>query len=138
MLFHFVCNRIKAIWSQGVHKMLTFSKSVALGLSRRMSHTTRWFNGGFVHAKQLPPRPTIEETDLEESFLKGSGPGGQKIVNCSNSVSDAIADMDTLRRTKLLQLSSSNTYRQVLSSKVRPPAPGVKTAALRGNYLQKS
>ncbi|CAF9911816.1 MAG: hypothetical protein HETSPECPRED_000454 [Heterodermia speciosa] len=66
--------------------MLTFSKSVALGLSRRMSHTTRWFNGGFVHAKQLPPRPTIEETDLEESFLKGSGPGGQKINKTSSAV----------------------------------------------------
>ena len=30
--------------------------------------------------KQMPPRPTINEEDIEESFLKGSGPGGQKIV----------------------------------------------------------
>ena len=31
--------------------------------------------------QQMLPRPTIDEDDLEESFLKGSGPGGQKIVH---------------------------------------------------------
>ena len=30
---------------------------------------------------QLPPRPTVDEAEIEESFLKGSGPGGQKIVS---------------------------------------------------------
>ncbi|KAK3072260.1 hypothetical protein LTR53_007159 [Teratosphaeriaceae sp. CCFEE 6253] len=36
--------------------------------------------------KPLPPRPKILETDLEESFLKGSGPGGQKINKTSSAV----------------------------------------------------
>lgn len=31
-------------------------------------------------AAQLPPRPVVKEEDIEEAFLKGSGPGGQKIV----------------------------------------------------------
>ena len=31
-------------------------------------------------AAQLPPRMVVNEDDIEESFLKGSGPGGQKIV----------------------------------------------------------
>jgi peptide chain release factor len=31
-------------------------------------------------ARALPPRMVIPESDIEESFLKGSGPGGQKIV----------------------------------------------------------
>jgi len=35
--------------------------------------------------KQMPPRPKINEADIEENFLKGSGPGGQKIV-CSHSL----------------------------------------------------
>ena len=30
---------------------------------------------------KLPPRPVIKEGDLEEAFIKGSGPGGQKIVS---------------------------------------------------------
>ena len=31
-------------------------------------------------AAQLPPRMIVNERDIEEAFLKGSGPGGQKIV----------------------------------------------------------
>jgi hypothetical protein len=31
--------------------------------------------------KQMPPRPPpVNEDDISEAFLKGSGPGGQKIV----------------------------------------------------------
>jgi hypothetical protein len=34
--------------------------------------------------KQMPPRPKPPpEEEIEESFLKGSGPGGQKIVGQS-------------------------------------------------------
>ena len=33
-----------------------------------------------TYTKQLPPRLVINENDIEEAFLKGSGPGGQKIV----------------------------------------------------------
>jgi len=36
-----------------------------------------------LSAKPLPPRPTVEEVEIEENFLKGSGPGGQKIVSQS-------------------------------------------------------
>ena len=32
------------------------------------------------HAKQMPPRPKLDENEIEEAFLKGTGPGGQKIV----------------------------------------------------------
>ena len=34
-----------------------------------------------LSTKQGPSRPTVKEDDLEEAFLKGSGPGGQKIVS---------------------------------------------------------
>jgi len=37
-------------------------------------------------AKQLPPRRVIPETDIIEHFLKGSGPGGQKINKTSSAV----------------------------------------------------
>ncbi|KAL8952575.1 MAG: hypothetical protein Q9222_001529 [Ikaeria aurantiellina] len=37
-------------------------------------------------ATQLPPRLVISEDDIEESFLKGSGPGGQKINKTSSAV----------------------------------------------------
>ncbi|KAI4258822.1 MAG: hypothetical protein LQ352_001033 [Teloschistes flavicans] len=48
---------------------------------------------GFPHAStvrhyaaQLPPRLVIKEDEIEESFLKGSGPGGQKINKTSSAV----------------------------------------------------
>ncbi|KAL8924271.1 MAG: hypothetical protein Q9172_002744 [Xanthocarpia lactea] len=37
-------------------------------------------------AAQFPPRIVISEDDIEESFLKGSGPGGQKINKTSSAV----------------------------------------------------
>lgn len=42
----------------------------------------------FVAAKLFPTRMTFDDKDLEERFLKGSGPGGQKIV-CIPSRHDA-------------------------------------------------
>ena len=36
--------------------------------------------------KALPPRRVIPENEIEESFLKGSGPGGQKINKTSSAV----------------------------------------------------
>ncbi|KAM3423841.1 hypothetical protein BST61_g1239 [Cercospora zeina] len=36
--------------------------------------------------KPLPPRIVVPEKDIEETFLKGSGPGGQKINKTSSAV----------------------------------------------------
>ncbi|KAF2119163.1 RF-1 domain-containing protein [Lophiotrema nucula] len=41
---------------------------------------------GIGLAKQLPPRRVILDSEIEESFLKGSGPGGQKINKTSSAV----------------------------------------------------
>jgi protein subunit release factor B len=35
---------------------------------------------------QLPPRPTLPDADLKHVYLKGSGPGGQKINKTSSAV----------------------------------------------------
>lgn len=47
-----------------------------------LSTTTTLLNGG----KSLPPRTPLLDTDLIENFLKGSGPGGQKINKTSSAV----------------------------------------------------
>ncbi|KAI9826245.1 MAG: hypothetical protein M1819_007413 [Sarea resinae] len=39
-----------------------------------------------VAIKQMPPRPKVDEAEIEEAFLKGSGPGGQKINKTSSAV----------------------------------------------------
>ncbi|KAL9601858.1 MAG: hypothetical protein Q9219_002210 [cf. Caloplaca sp. 3 TL-2023] len=45
-----------------------------------------WRLGSRAYAAQLPPRLAIPEEDIEEAFLKGSGPGGQKINKTSSAV----------------------------------------------------
>ena len=47
-----------------------------------LSTTTTLLNGG----KSLPPRTPLLDPDLIENFLKGSGPGGQKINKTSSAV----------------------------------------------------
>lgn len=37
-------------------------------------------------SKSLPPRPILHDADIIENFLKGSGPGGQKINKTSSAV----------------------------------------------------
>ena len=39
-----------------------------------------------LNDKSLPPRTPLLDTDLIENFLKGSGPGGQKINKTSSAV----------------------------------------------------
>lgn len=37
-----------------------------------------------LSAKALPPRLKIDDAELTISYLKGTGPGGQKIVRCTS------------------------------------------------------
>lgn len=62
-------------------------------LTRRTNILARPFTVS-QHAltKPLPPRPVIDEGDIEEAFLKGSGPGGQKIVGRPAPAYKALAD----------------------------------------------
>lgn len=46
----------------------------------------RPFTTTAIPAKQLPPRRVILDSEIEENFLKGSGPGGQKINKTSSAV----------------------------------------------------
>ncbi|KAL9104413.1 MAG: hypothetical protein Q9163_000618 [Psora crenata] len=39
-----------------------------------------------IYFKIFPPRIVVKEEDVEEAFLKGSGPGGQKINKTSSAV----------------------------------------------------
>ena len=52
----------------------------ALGIARYVTLITRSLS------VRLPPRIKINEEDIKESFLKGSGPGGQKINKTSSAV----------------------------------------------------
>ena len=51
---------------------------------RQLLHTARArpiFTSTSFLAKSLPPRLVLKEEDIQEAFVHGSGPGGQKIVS---------------------------------------------------------
>lgn len=47
-------------------------------------------NAASSAATRMPPRLVLNEADIEEAFLKGSGPGGQKIVGIPSYESSAM------------------------------------------------
>ena len=49
----------------------------------RVMSTTSWLS---KKNDQLPPRPNLPDDELQHTFLKGSGPGGQKIVRVGTHV----------------------------------------------------
>ncbi|KAF2162040.1 hypothetical protein M409DRAFT_69281 [Zasmidium cellare ATCC 36951] len=54
---------------------------------RGLQRSLRAFSTNAVRCeKPLPPRLVIPEIDITESFLKGTGPGGQKINKTSSAV----------------------------------------------------
>ena len=60
---------------------LTITRSTFARTRTQLSLLTRHFTlKNVASAANLPPRMVINEEDLEEKYLKGSGPGGQKIV----------------------------------------------------------
>ena len=63
-----------------LHVACSKPRTVALPVARSFSV----YSG--LYDKPLPPRRKIEESEIEEAFLKGSGPGGQKINKTSSAV----------------------------------------------------
>lgn len=60
------------------------SNAAALALVKRSPRAFSIYAA--VLEKPLPPRFVVLESDITESFLKGSGPGGQKINKTSSAV----------------------------------------------------
>ncbi|KAL8922614.1 MAG: hypothetical protein Q9208_005119 [Pyrenodesmia sp. 3 TL-2023] len=81
-------------------------------------------------AAHLPPRLVIPEEHIEESFLKGSGPGGQKIVRFSNS--------PLTRSIQLILYGGKNKTSSAVQLKHIPTGMVVKSQATRSRSQNRS
>ncbi|KAH7633742.1 RF-1 domain-containing protein [Sordaria sp. MPI-SDFR-AT-0083] len=89
---------------------------------------------------QMPPRPKLPEDELEEVYLKGSGPGGQKINKTNSAVqlrhiptNIVIKCQETRSRTQNRKLA-----REILAAKVDFHLNGDKSrVAIVGNVKKK-
>ena len=83
--------------------------------------THRWFTSPTRQAnKPLPPRPTLPDTDLHHVFLKGSGPGGQKINKTNSAVQITHIPTGIVIKSQATRSRSQNykIARQILAEKI--------------------
>ncbi|EEP78666.1 predicted protein [Uncinocarpus reesii 1704] len=73
-----------------------------------------------LNVKQMPARPTIDESEITGSYLKGSGPGGQKINKTSSAVQLIHLPTNTVVKSQATRSRSQNRKiaLQILAEKV--------------------
>lgn len=94
-----------------------------LHLTRAISQPPAFPNNNDVNKsnpKSIKELPPLNENDLEETFVKGSGPGGQKInKTASTVVLKHIPSGITVRSQEhRSQIRNRNTARQILQKKL--------------------
>jgi len=83
--------------------------------------TTRGFQVASILAiKHMPPRPTLEDAEITGSYLKGSGPGGQKINKTSSAVQLIHKPTGIVVKSQATRSRTQNQKiaRQILAEKV--------------------
>ncbi|KAL8802899.1 MAG: hypothetical protein Q9182_003515 [Xanthomendoza sp. 2 TL-2023] len=91
-------------------------------------------------AAQLPPRIVISEDDVEESFLKGSGPGGQKINKTSSAVQLKHIPTGMVVKSQATRSRSQNRSiaRRLLADKLEDAEKGTESrTALKSEVKRK-
>ncbi|KAI9793354.1 MAG: hypothetical protein M1816_000246 [Peltula sp. TS41687] len=89
---------------------------------------------GFRHhpnlqVKQMPPRPTIDEGDISEAFVKGSGPGGQKINKTCSAVQLIHAPTGMVIKSQATRSRTQNRKiaRRILAEKLEEQEKGTES-----------
>ena len=91
-------------------------------------------------AAQLPPRPSVKDEDLEEAFLKGSGPGGQKINKTSSAVQLKHIPTGVVVKSQATRSRSQNRKiaRRILAEKLEEAEKGPESrTALKADIKRK-
>ncbi|KAF7113993.1 hypothetical protein CNMCM5793_006176 [Aspergillus hiratsukae] len=93
-----------------------------------------------LSAKQLPPRLKIDDADLTISYLKGTGPGGQKINKTNSAVQLIHKPTGIVVKSQATRSRSQNEKiaRQILADKVEDLLKGdASRSAIRAERARK-
>jgi peptide chain release factor len=88
-------------------------------LPRLSTHCT--FTTSTLHeANSLPPRPSLPDSDLHHVYLKGSGPGGQKINKTNSAVQITHKPTGIVVKSQATRSRSQNhkIAKQILAEKI--------------------
>ncbi|KAL1960041.1 hypothetical protein VTO42DRAFT_213 [Malbranchea cinnamomea] len=65
---------------------LSLLKGLTAPLSRQLGMPKPFSSSSASCVKQMPPRPKLDPSEVEKTYLKGSGPGGQAINKTNSAV----------------------------------------------------
>ncbi|KAL9075133.1 MAG: hypothetical protein Q9161_001819 [Pseudevernia consocians] len=102
--------------------------------------TSHFTSQNVAAATQMPPRLVLKEEDLEEAFLRGSGPGGQKIAKTSSAVQLKHVPTGTTIKSQATRSRSQNRKiaRRLLAEKIEAAEKGPESrAALKAEIKRK-
>ncbi|EGD84943.1 hypothetical protein H112_08663 [Trichophyton rubrum D6] len=90
-------------------------------------------------AKQMPPRPTIDDSEITGTYLKGSGPGGQKINKTSSAVQLIHIPTNTVVKCQATRSQSQNRKiaKRILAEKIELLEKGEQSRAAILNNVKK-
>ncbi|MCJ1457891.1 hypothetical protein MMC28_008260 [Mycoblastus sanguinarius] len=106
----------------------------------RYSLTRHFTSQNVVAAAQLPPRLVIKEGDIEEAFLKGTGPGGQKINKTASAVQLKHVPTGMIIKSQATRSRSQNRKiaRRLLAEKIEAVEKGPESrTALKAEVKRK-
>lgn len=83
---HTFCTVCQLHSSPRLEGTTVFSERVHQGYCRQWPHPATPWNTMTVRWKQKRVYPALNEDELEEMFIRGSGPGGQAVAKTSNCV----------------------------------------------------
>ncbi|KAI9683108.1 MAG: hypothetical protein M1829_005899 [Trizodia sp. TS-e1964] len=90
--------------------------------------------------KQMPPRPSVHESEITEAFLKGSGPGGQKINKTASAVQLKHLPTGLVVKSQATRSRTQNRKiaRLILAEKLETLEKGNESrVAIKGNVQKK-
>jgi peptide chain release factor len=103
--------------------------------SRCLTPSTHHFFSTSINqaANSLPPRPTVPDDDLHHVFLKGSGPGGQKINKTNSAVQLTHLPTGLVVKSQATRSRSQNykIARQILAEKIELMEKGDESRAAK-------
>ncbi|KUL91897.1 hypothetical protein ZTR_01307 [Talaromyces verruculosus] len=92
-----------------------------------------------LSVKQLPPRPKLDDKDITGSYLKGTGPGGQKINKTNSAVQLIHKPTGIVVKSQATRSRSQNQKiaKEILAAKVEALEKGEQSREAIKHALKK-
>ncbi|KAF5016740.1 hypothetical protein F66182_11475 [Fusarium sp. NRRL 66182] len=123
---------MQSVWSKTPNTIYTACRCT----SRQLTYfSTR----PALAVKQLPPRPKLDDKEITGSYLKGTGPGGQKINKTNSAVQLIHKPTGIVVKSQATRSRSQNQKiaKEILAAKVEALERGEQSREAIKNALKK-